>query len=210
MEDGIFVPRGHLKAFNITFDTQRDPQPDDRFQHQSKAGVQLAFKASGESSNDFEHIAAGDAGISVKFSLENAILFSLHGCYESRIDDQYQLANNLLNLPKINFPQDYAIVTHLVSAASGTILMSSSGESRVEMRVNAGITGVADLARADIGLSIAHMKDLQTQIVASDGLTPLFRAARIHQRWFRPRRIESLGSLSLADVLAEIDSARET
>jgi hypothetical protein len=204
IDDGIFVPRSQLSSFGITFGTRRAPQPQEQFVYQSEGAVKTAFKAKGESNRLFQYIGDADAGIRVDFSRAHAVLFVLRGPYEDRIDDQFGLANQLLELPRSNFPREYIIITHLVSAASGTILIAGSTESSVEIRASASIGNLLDLANVDAGMSIAQMNGMHTQLLASASITPLFRAVRLRERWFSGRRVEPFGEVPLDDVVEDV------
>ncbi|MBV9773869.1 MAG: hypothetical protein JO040_07960, partial [Gemmatimonadetes bacterium] len=59
--------------------------------------------------------------------------------------------------------------------SDATIELSARGN------LNAGNISIADL---DAGFEVAHFRGMHTRIVASEGLTPLFRAKRLRNRFF--------------------------
>ena len=175
------------------------------YHYKSKSGVTIKSKAKGKTDASFKSIAAADAGLSVEFTRANGIAFSLRKCYQHRIADQFKLARDLLSLPQDAWQRDHAVVTEIVVTGSGTVLISSSRKSRLEIQAKADIgNSIAELANANASLSIALSEDMNTEIVARSGLTPLFKAVRIKESyWTRERRVVPMGGDSVEEPSEE-------
>jgi len=75
LSDRQFSRATHLEPLGIPFETVED-QARDRLEHKTSGQVSIEATASGEPSTGFENIAEGEAGISVSFGRENAVLLA--------------------------------------------------------------------------------------------------------------------------------------
>lgn len=136
------------------------------------------MSAKGQSAEGMKTVTDADAGIKVEFARENAVVLSLKGVSFTRIDDLRRLSSDLYEKYSDGlWDIDYCVVTEIAAADSGTILVSGSRDSSVELKAAADIgpQGLT-LANADAKLGITYSSGMHTQVVAKQGITPLFRA----------------------------------
>jgi hypothetical protein len=179
-QDGVLHREGGVPK-GVTFETHTDQKSDDEFSFESHTGVDIHFKAAGTApSGIFEAIGQAEAGAALDFSSAHAVVFALHDVYVDRVEDVEELKNDLLAL-HLNgqFHRENAVVVEVVRAGSGTIVVSTSNEAKVEIRARADIGQLTDLGNAELGLSLARYKDVGVKIVANSNLTPIFRAIRL-------------------------------
>lgn len=124
--------------------------------------------------------AAMGGGLSVKFSRQGAVLFRAEECESEVIDGQNMLETEIVGLhERGDWPDGMVVVTEVVHAARATILVSGGSNATIELRGAADLVG---LASAGSSLEVVRSQDIAAQIIARDGLTPLFRAKGIRKR----------------------------
>lgn len=184
-----FTKIGNLsdQKFKLKFDIEYDTTKS-QIEHSSKGAVTISTKASGTTAPQGSTLGKIDAGITVEFSKENAILFKAKGILNHTIKDQIHLGDEILKLYAAGkWDKDYVIITELVVADSATILISSSKNGKIELKANGNAqAGSIDIADANFNFSSTFTKDLSTNIIADNGLTPLFKVAKVRNRIFAP------------------------
>ena len=179
----VFVPRfsiEQIREVEIPFSTVTD-RTKDRIQFQSAKGVAVEIKSRGEVDTKYSHVPEAKAGLNVSFGGKGGLLFAAIDCCEDRIADQRGLERAILELHEMGeWRTKYVVVTHLVRARACTIFLASSAGAHVSIALEADMqAGTMDIANVELGLSVVFSKDMQTQIVAQQGLTPLFRGAKV-------------------------------
>ena len=187
LKRNIFTKISNLSDLNIQFDIEKDTTKSD-IEHSSKGAVSIATKASGTVAPPGSALGNVDAGITVEFSKENAILFKANGTLSNAIKDQIKLGKEILELfRKGEWDKDWVVVTELVEADSATILISSSSKGKIELNAKGEINASnLDIADANLGLELAYSKDVSTKIIAESSLTPLFKAKQVMGRSSSP------------------------
>lgn len=208
--EGIFVPISHLSAVGVSFHIRRGITLANHT-YTSVDSVALTFKASGQPSTAFRVLADVDAGVAIDFRQRDAIVFAAVGCREDRIDDLVALERQLRQFRDTGqWKDEWAIVTHLLEAESATVILSSSNESRVELRstVNVAPTHLAELA-ANVSLSFAD--DMYQLVIARNRVTPLHHTVRLRKKfWSAESYLELKGSAATQTaVLSPTESAFE-
>ncbi len=186
LRDHVFEPVTTLSKLGIPFE-KRDSQSPADYEYVSSDSVSMQFKAAGEAPTLGSALTATQAGITVQFGNESAVLFQAKKCQESTILGLDQLASGVIALhEKGEWPLEHVIVTSLVSAEAATILISSGRNGRVDLvgDTHLGTSGLL-LADASLNLQIAHVSNVGTRIIAMTGLTPLFRASGLKTRLLR-------------------------
>lgn len=178
-----FVKISNVKNEGLTFDIREDETKSD-VEHSSNGAVSLTAKAAGTVAPQGSVLSEADAGLIVEFTKENAILFKVNGTTSPSIKDQVKLGNQILERYKNgNWNKEWVVITELVKAESGTIIISSSSKGRIELKASGDIdAGKIDIADAELGLEMAFSRDLSTKILAENSLTPLFRASKVKGR----------------------------
>jgi hypothetical protein len=98
------------------------------------------------------------------------------------------------------WPKDWLIITELVEAKEATILISNAKDSQIELKANADISPSSELniADAEFNFSVVSKRGLSTEIIAKEGVTPLYRVAGIRKPLLGD---PSLGSKELFGVV---------
>lgn len=181
-----------LKDFGIAF-AVRESVGQARIEHATAGAVSIDLGGNVQTAPGVAPLAKGS--LRVAFSKADAVLFQASKCREHSIADQHALGEAILRCHDANdWPEDYIVVTEVISAGLTTILISSGSEAQAEFsasgEVDVGVTSLVD-AKAD--LRLARATNIGTQIVAEKNLTPLFRAYGVvkpllRRRTFGPTR----------------------
>lgn len=189
IERGQLIRIDDLANFGVRFTAQVGDSKD-RLTYSSQGSVQLTFKLAGQAAQGFQALGKADAGVLVEFSENEALVVSLRGVAESHIASVRDLAAEIVKLYIADqWKQEYAAVTHLVSARSGTILASSNNGSAVELRAAAAVgRGPVEIGDLSAGMSMARSQNLGLEVVGTN-LTPLFRVVRLKDSWLTDPRV---------------------
>jgi hypothetical protein len=187
LRNNEFTKISNLSDLGITFEIEPDLAKVD-IEHSSKGAVSISTKASGTIAPQGSVLGEIDAGITVAFSKENAILFKANGTTSPNIKDQIKLGKEILKLYKEGkWDKDWAVITEKVDAESATIIISSSKNGKIELKAKGEIgTKNIDIADAELDFELTFSKDLSTKIIAEEALTPLFKASKVKSRLFLP------------------------
>ena len=197
VEDGVFTYMANVGDYGITFDVRND-NTKNSFDYSSGNSVIVTAKLAGEIAPKGSVLKEVDAGFIVEFSKENAFLFKLNRTKAILVENKKKLGDEFIKCyKKENWNEKLIVITELIEAESGTILISSGNESKIELKANAGI-GIPglDIADADLQLSILNDKNVTIKIIAEQGLTPLFNAMGVRKgissspkiRYIAPRK----------------------
>lgn len=186
-EDGFFRRLTTLKDLGIDFGVVEDP-PDGEYDYASSNGVKVSFKAAGELNDQFKILAAADAGALVKFNRQGACLIQLRQVGTRYIANQPALYRKLLKAVQDTdedrqWQREWVAITEVKTAGTATILISGSGDERVEIKAG-GTVAPNNLVDASAGLTFASTHDVATRILARSGLTPLYRGVRVKQSFW--------------------------
>ena len=191
----VFRPEATLGDFGVKFSSKRGNKPLD-LHHSSQGAVSYTLQLSA-GNQTIPQIPQGTAGIEISFSKQDAVVLVVREAYEHRIANINTLRKDLFDRQASgDFPTDYAVVTHAVVAESTTVLLSSAHTAKFAASAKADFkAGLVDIANAELGLSRVAGSNLETEIVAKDGLTPLFKLVGFKRNgWFwGSRRFEDLG-----------------
>lgn len=187
LRNNQFTKISNLSDFGIQFEIEPDETKSD-IEHSSKGAVSITTKASGTVAPQGSALAEVDAGITVEFSKENAILFKANGTTSPSIKDQIALGKTIIDLYKEGkWDKDWSVITEKVDAESATILISSSSSGKIELKAKGEIKAAKlDIADAALGFELTFSKDLSTKIIGEESLTPLFKASKVNSRLFNP------------------------
>lgn len=195
-----FTKISNLIELGIAFEIVTDETKSD-IEHSSSGAVSITTKASGAVAPHGSTLGDLDAGITVEFSKENAILFKANGTTSPCIKNQIALGKTIIELYKQGkWDKDWSVITEKVDSESATILISSSSASKVELKAKGKIESAKlDIADAGLGFELTFSKDLSTKIIAEDSITPLFKACKVSSRIFAPPvfRMNKISSMYL-------------
>lgn len=207
MVKGTFVRISNLENKNIHFEIELDETKMD-LDYSSKGSVSVSSKASGTVPSIGSVLKEAEAGISVEFNRENAILFKAKGTLSHAIEDQIKLGDEILKRYNSgDWNKDWIVVTEVVVADSATILISSSSKAKIELKAKAELNiSSVGIASADLDVNPAFSKDLSTEMIASSGITPLFRARKVKDGWFTKPEFKHR-AIRKSDVLTPNEAA---
>jgi hypothetical protein len=196
IRNNIFEPETNLSNLKIPF-ISSESRPTGSLRYNSHDGVSATFKASGTVPEAGSTLSISDAGVTVKFSRAQAIVFEAIGCSVEAISNIADLSQRLIwQYQESNWSSDLYVVTEIVRAEAATVLISTGNTAVVELRAG-GSVGTTGISLADINaeFSIASTSGMGIEMVAQTGVTPLFKAGRIKPGLFgtkwEVRRLES-------------------
>jgi hypothetical protein len=187
-----FRPVTTLKHLNIPFQPgARGATTDIRYM--SRKAVSVGAKAAGEAPVAGSALTQADAGLTITFQRDNAILFLASECSTSYIQNQDTVEEAILDAFAVGrWKPGYVAVTELVTAAAATILISSANHATIEFRANAA-AGLPTLGLLTVqgGVTAGRQsyENISTQIVARGPLMPLFRGIGVQRGVFGPDTI---------------------
>ncbi|GHV32419.1 hypothetical protein FACS1894177_08510 [Bacteroidia bacterium] len=178
-EDGAFDRKSNIAYFKIAFDICPDTT-NDQLNYSSKGSASITAKLSGQIAPG-SVLAVADVGAIVEFSKENSVVFKAKNVSYPSIADQIQLEKDVIALyNQKQWNKDWCIITELVVAESATIIISNSSNGKIELKANANLSlAKIDIADAAFDFSTQFAKNLNTTIIAQEGLTPLFKARKL-------------------------------
>ena len=186
VERGDFVPIDDLASKGIEIQEIPAGGRDDLL-YDSNGNAKVELKLTGALAQGFSALTAADAGARITFSNGATVFVLLRGLRETRVRNVPALAEQVVREAWNGWWQkDFAVITHLVSAASGTILLASQSDAAVELRAKAGV-GSAGLTVADLGagVNVARSHGMGFQLTAKTALTPFFRAVWVKDSFWR-------------------------
>jgi hypothetical protein len=200
LEKGIFSLRSTLEQEQIALQIRVD-ESEGSLKYTSEGSVEIKAKLAGEMSMPQSQLAKGDAGFAVQFKKQNAVVFTINGTKTYQIENTGQIEREVLQrFAENKWPKDWLIITELVEAKEATILISNAKDSQIELKANADISPSSELniADAEFNFSVVSKRGLSTEIIAKEGVTPLYRVAGIRKPLLGD---PSLGSKELFGVV---------
>ncbi len=150
----------------------------------SSSSINISTKVKGSVAPVGSPLSVDDAGFMVSFGRKGGLVFKAKGVLTQRIMNQSELARYVKTaFSNGEWEDGHYIITELKEAESATILYSVERDAEVAIRANGSLSNEAlDIADAGASLEIAFSKSMEIKIVASDGLTPLFKVRGIKVR----------------------------
>ncbi len=206
IEQYQYQPLTSLEKLGVPFQvTAGQVQAD--FEYSSSGAVSLGFKAAGQAPLPGSALTLAEAGVHIHFSRENAVVFRAAGCASTVIANRGELEEEIIRRYKAGeWKKEWVVLMEVVSAASATILIASGSGASLDLRA-AGQLSAAHFNLADVqaGIQVAQEANIATKIIAASRLTPLFKAAGIRQRIFRPDVIVRGSQSDLAFASVDYD-----
>lgn len=178
MNRNLFTFVGNLSNLNIAFNIRTDPGQGN-LTHVSAKKVNISFKAAGKPSLPGSVLGQTEAGVTIEFNSENSTVFELMSYRSEMIENQLEIGKKIIQLYKHGqWNKEWVLITDLISADSGTILISAAKGAKVELSFQADARiNTVNLADASLGFKMEFMSNMNTKILPGDGpLTPLFQA----------------------------------
>jgi len=205
LQGRLFNPESTLEGLGIGVTVAQD-RSKTQWSHQSAKGFEYGIKLRGKAAVMAPHIPINEAGIGMRFGRSCAIFFQLGGVTVHRIEDQISMAREMVRRANAKqWESDWIVVVEVIQAERAVILVSQSDHGSAEFSLGAdvGVAGLKALT-ADANVSFTHDSELATQVFG-DQMTPLFRAVRVHRKFFvGPRETAPAFAVEL-EQLAAVD-----
>lgn len=178
-DDGVFDPISDLESMGIPFEVEQRPGKSN-IDYSSAGNVTLNTKSAGKLLPGSK-LTKADVGFVLDMGRKHSILFQANEVTTTRIKDKVRLGKGIARLYKDEiWKKEWVVITELKTAASTTIVISSSRNSHVELKVTASAKPAKlDIADASLGLDIVSEKGVSFKAIAEGGLTPLFKVSGI-------------------------------
>ena len=195
IKDRLFTRTTSLQNLGINFKVRED-KTEETQKHASSGSVSIVFKAAGKAPALGSVLTQAEAGFTIDFKKNKATVYEAAGCVAPMIDDLVAVGKRILELyQKGEWNKDWVVVTELVQARSGTVLISNSSSAKVELSAKGTVVGMPSLADLSAEFQLAFSKDMTTVLISQTGLTPLFKARGVKSNG-------PIGPLGFANVIS--------
>jgi hypothetical protein len=174
---------GDLGGRGVQFGSQRGAPPSD-FTYDSDGSVSIRFKAAGHAPAGFCALAATDAGALVEFKRGSSALVIYAGLSQQGFPDSSSVAASLAQLYWDGlWDEGLVVVSDVVSAQAGTVLVATRGGASAELRAGASAqAGPATLV--DLAGSVSFARSANVGLKWSGRMvSPFYRVIRLRRHW---------------------------
>lgn len=206
MQDHTFIPKSSIRTLGVRFTTTNDPSSDETMQFKSSKQIKIEGKAKGSVSDIAPTIPKARAGVAVTFGKEVGVVFSATEITATRIADVLSLENAIWDLwDRYLWDESWVVVTELITAKKATILISEGGQAKVELQAKGAVqSGPVDVGNLSAGFNVVSSYGMHTQIVGESGMTPLFRAIRVRDGFWKGARVTAVRAPAPAPQPGEV------
>lgn len=184
LEKGVTSLHSSLEKEGIKMDTKADTSEGSE-DYSSNESVQISVKLSGQAPVLGSTLSQLDAGFSIDFSSDKAVVFQAEKTITHQISNLGEIEAEILKRVKEgSWQKDWCLVSEVVEATSATIIISQSSNSKLDLKAT-GNVGAKNLKLTDasLGLSVASQKGSILKIIAANGITPLYRLRGFKKSW---------------------------
>ena len=209
LEKGVFSLRSTLEKEGLPMEV-RTRDETGSLKYNSSGAVTINSKLAGQATLPNSPLGEADAGFSIQFSREKAIVFEVSSYKTHLIENVGEIEKLVLQKFMANqWSKNWLIITELVEADGATILISNSKESAIELKANADVAPGANIniADANLELGVVSNKGIGTEIVAAKGITPLYIASGIKKKIFGDASLAAKGELQMGLDVEAFDPA---
>ncbi len=180
MDGSVFRRVSSLKEMNVSFAIRPAENKEDLV-YTSESGVSLNFKAAGSPIIEGSSLLVQKAGATIDFHRGAGVVFVAKGCLSPSIEDQISLGKELIRRYNVGeWDAKYVVVTEIKQADSMTAFISESSGGKIELIAENSIQlGALSLADLKANFSVGTSSGINTQLIARDKLTPLFRVRQV-------------------------------
>ncbi|MFA5102821.1 MAG: hypothetical protein WC525_06670 [Candidatus Thermoplasmatota archaeon] len=183
LERNGFTVISNLNKLGIDFEVRTDSQKDS-LQYASASGVSISTKIKGSAGLAEYNLNLADAGIVVQFAKDAGVAFEARGVEHQLIEDCVNIDAAILAAhSKGIWKDDWVVISDLMVADSGTVLISQGNDASIGLKALADVPHLS-LANIDADFTVTYSKNLNTTIICQTGLTPLFKIRGIDHGWF--------------------------
>lgn len=182
-----FTRESSLEEQGIKFKIRRDTTPGN-LEYSSAENVTIKAKVSGNLAPEgsvLSVLTEADAGVLIEFGDKSGVVFKANKVLNPSIENLYTLGKEILErYNNGKWDEDWVVITELAQAESATIIISSEGGGKIELKTTGEIKpNNIDIADANANFQIVYGKNIHTQVIAQKGLTPLFKVHGIKKKW---------------------------
>lgn len=209
IKGNVFTKISDLESCGMSFEIREDKTPIS-LEHNSQGSITFTTKLSGTAAPQGSILASADAGVIVEFSKENSTLFKAKNTTTPSIKDTTKLGDKIIKLyNEGKWNKSWVVITELVEAENATIIISNTSNGKIELKANANIDAPKfDIADAKFDFSTQFSRGLETTIVSTAGLTPLFKVMGMKTRLFLPPVLKSK-SMNAFDMITPATAKTE-
>lgn len=180
MDGNVFRRVSSLEEMNIPFTVRQAKDKEDLI-YTSESGVSLSFKAAGSPVVGGSSLLIQKAGATIDFHNGAGVVFVARGCLSPSIEDQISLGKELIRRYNIGeWEAKYVVVTEIKKADSMSAFISESSGGKIELIAENSLQlGTLSLADLNVNFSVGASSGINTQIIAKNKLTPLFRVRQV-------------------------------
>ncbi len=184
MDGNVFRRLSSLAEINIPFTIRRGKAKENLI-YTSESGVNLNFKAAGSPIIEGSSLLVQKAGATIDFHKGAGVVFVAKDCVSPSIENQITLGKEIIRRYNLaEWEAKYVVVTELKEAASMSAFISESSGGKVELIAENSLQlGTLSLADLNANFSVGASSGINTQIVAQNNLTPLFRVRKVKAGW---------------------------
>ncbi len=185
VKNNQFIYESDLESKGIDFKIRKDRTKGDMF-YASEGGVNFFAKAAGNA-NIIKGLLGGvEADFAIQFKRKNATYLSLGETLTHSIRDQHAVAKEIeQRYHDGKWESNWAVVTELIEAKNGIILISGEKESSVGLNLaGEGKIPYTDinLANAKVGLQLVGGHSLFRKFCTCEGITPLLKIFQMEEQ----------------------------
>jgi len=189
---GGIVGQSTLEKQQIPFEVRADESTSD-IDRSSGTGVEITFKAEGKAPAAGSLLKDTDAGFNIQFKKDKSIVFKLSGSKTYEIVNMGEVTQAVLEKYRAgSWPKEWLIVTALVKAASGVIIISDNGNTAVDLKANAAVAaGEVKIANGNFDIAGKSGSGNVDTFTAPNGITPLYRCMGLKSSLFGKTRLDT-------------------
>lgn len=184
MSKGTFHRDTSLKELSIKYKTKKTPVDKNKYNFDSNKNYSINSKNKGEPNTEFE-IPISNAGLNIKLNEEKTVLFQLSNYVKINLENMNEISEKLLSLyQKGKWKKQWYIVTEIIQASKGAIIISNSAQSQINVIFKADVK-VEGIELADIESDTYYTNKSGDIIIqqASADFSPLFLAYDLKTTW---------------------------
>jgi hypothetical protein len=179
LNHGMFERISTLDAMEIGFDIRQD-STFENLKYSSSSGVSMTFKGSGKAPLPGSLLTEAVAGFSIEFSRKHATVFEATGCVTHSVSDELSLGEKIFRLYETGqWNRGWRVLVKVVECDACTVLISSSSAGKLELSIKGNLTAPISIADSSAEFGVVTQRDMNTVIIASKGLTPLYQVLTI-------------------------------
>ena len=183
-DDGGIIPQSTLNRLEIPFEVVQDETPFDTDSKQD-ADVDIAPVAQAGTPAVGNVVTNAEVGFNIHFKKGNSVVFKLSGSRLYRINFIAELTPTIIKKFKEGtWQKEWMIITELIKADSGTIILAQSGNTSISLKAKADVhAGPIKITDPSLSFDNSANNDDTGTYIKSD-ITPLYRCMGIKSSLF--------------------------